>query len=152
MGKTGTDVIKTSKPFKKFDLIVYLSVLLLIFSLFLCFPTCGGETPLKIEISRGGETLFACDFSDGAYTAYSGDVSVSGEQTLVVTVRSGEGYNVIEIDIKERTVCVADANCSSRKDCVHSPAITAAGGTIVCAPHRLVISAAGASSDRPVVG
>ena len=113
-------------------------------------------TPASLRLAAAvlcsGETLFACDFSDGAYTAYSGDVSVSGEQTLVVTVRSGEGYNVIEIDIKERTVCVTDANCSSRKDCVHSPAITAAGGTIVCAPHRLVISAAGVSPDRPVVG
>lgn len=155
MGKIDADVLKNSKPFKKFDLLVYLSVLVLIFSLFLCYNTCSGGEIEKLSISRGGTTLFVYDFSDGTYEIFSENVSVEESGVLTVTVLTEDrtGQNVVEIDKNEKSARVTDADCSARKDCVHSPAIKKAGASIVCVPHGLVISADGNGGiDRPVVG
>lgn len=154
MRKIDADVIKNSKPFNKPDLIVYLLAAVLIFALFLCCkPRAEGQIG-KMSISRSGETIFSYDFTSGAMYADKEQVSVSESgNTLLVTVYTGEtGYNAVQIDKAARSFFVKDANCSARKDCVHSPAVTKGGQSAVCVPHELVFAAEGGSPDRPVVG
>ena len=154
MRKTDADVIKNSKPFQLPDLLIYLLAAVMIFSLFLCCNTCNAGAVETMSVSRGGETLFSYDFSAGSYRIYSDEVSVREENgVLLVTIATGEeGFNVVEIDRTERAFFVKDANCSARKDCVHSPAVKKAGQSAVCAPHSLVFKADGGEIDRPVVG
>ena len=56
-------------------------------------------------------------------------------------------YNIIEINKSARSVRITESDCSNRKDCVYSPAITNSAGLIVCSPHRLRILPADYEDD-----
>ena len=154
MRKIDTEVIKNSKPFKKLDLLVYFLVLAIVASLFLCFGTCNADAIQSMAVFRNGETLFTYDFNSDVYGIFSDDVQAEREDgSVIVTVRTGQdGYNVVKIDVADRSFSVTDANCSARKDCVHSPVVTKAGQSAVCAPHSLVFAAEGRTPNRPVIG
>ena len=135
MARIDADVIKTSKPFKKFDLCLYISVFVI------------------IEISVTGEIVYTYDFSSGKSAVYSSSVTEEEQGgLLLVTVKTEGGFNLIEIDAEERSARMRDADCSARRDCVHTKAIGRNGGAIVCVPHEVVVSASGGGVQPPVAG
>lgn len=154
MARIDSDVIKTSKPFKKFDLCLYISVSVMIVVLFLCYNPFGkGKAVSQIEISLSGKTVYVYDFSLSESTVYSDAVQEEKNSGLIlVTVTSGKGFNVIEIDVSGHTARVIDADCSSRKDCVHTKEVRSGGDAIVCVPHKLVVTAVGDGVRQPVTG
>ena len=56
----------------------------------------------------------------------------------------GSGFNLVRV--QSGTVCIADADCSDRT-CVRMGAISRAGETLVCLPHRLTITLEGAAGS-----
>ena len=56
----------------------------------------------------------------------------------------GSGFNLIRV--QSGTVCIADADCPDRT-CVRMGAISRAGETLVCLPHRLTITLEGAAGS-----
>lgn len=56
----------------------------------------------------------------------------------------GSGFN--RVRVQSGTVCIADADCPDRT-CVRMGAISRAGETLVCLPHRLTITLEGAAGS-----
>ena len=56
----------------------------------------------------------------------------------------GSGFNLVRV--QSGTVCIADADCPDRA-CVRTGAISRAGETLVCLPHRLTITLEGAAGS-----
>ena len=75
-------------------------------------------------------------------------VTVDGEQTVVYSlnetvdtiIKTDWGENHLKIE--EGTATITEADCKD-KLCVHQKAISRKGETIVCLPHKLVISIEG---------
>ena len=90
MARIDADVIKTSKPFKKFDLCLYISVFVIIVVLFLCYNSCGKQKNISaIEISVKGEIVYTYDFSSGKSAVYSSSVTEEKQGgLLLVTVKT----------------------------------------------------------------
>ena len=56
----------------------------------------------------------------------------------------GSGFNLVRV--QSGTVCIADADCPDRT-CMRMGAISRAGETLVCLPHRLTITLEGAAGS-----
>ena len=56
----------------------------------------------------------------------------------------GSGFNLVRV--QSGTVCIADADCPDRT-CVRMGAISRAGETLVCLPHRRPITREGAAGS-----
>lgn len=154
MARIDSDVIKTSKPFRKFDLCLYISVSVMILVLFLCYNPFGKDKAVsQIEISLNGELIYVYDFSLSESTLTSEAITEEKDGDFCrVKVTAENGFNLIEIDVSSRTARVIDADCSSRKDCVHTKAVRSGGDVIVCVPHKLVVTAVGDGIRQPVTG
>ncbi len=70
------------------------------------------------------------------------------EKPYTFTVTSGQGSNTVCVD--GGAVSVKSSDCKN-KICVHHRAISKAGETIICAPHKLIIRITGASEPDAVV-
>ncbi len=84
---------------------------------------------------------------EGAWAVVSVDGEISARYPLDVdrTVTIGEGnYNVLQIS--DGQAAVIDANCGDLT-CVHMGRISRQGESIVCLPHRLVISISGGETS-----
>lgn len=139
------DQIKRGKLFRISDLIVYGVLAAIILALFLTvFLTRDKSSAESVEVLYRGERVFLYDFSTGKYDAASpGRIKVvydtDGRLEIEFTEENGAGYNRIVFDRNEKSVKVTEANCSSRKDCVYTPAIKSNSEVISCAPHSLLI-------------
>lgn len=139
--------VKNSKWFKPWDALVYGLLAAIIVALILTFVFLGKGGELDgIKISYKGEEIFTYSFSAGEYEILSEDnieVLEEGENRLeLIFYTDGKGgYNVIEIDKKEKSVKVIESNCSLHKDCVYTRALTATRSVpILCTPHALSIA------------
>lgn len=97
------------------------------------------EKPLVI-LSEGFARRFACRNTSANLTEWSQSDSEEppAENSLKIKITANGGYNVVEINIKERAVKVTEADCGKR-DCVYTAAITNSSGMIYCSPHKLRI-------------
>lgn len=145
---------KTSDFFKKGDVIVYAALLLVVvlsFSL-LFLSSDDGLKKIEIKSLESGETLFYYNIVDGN-VAYD-ESAVSLEKTnggFEVTIKRGERENVVIIEPDGKTY-MKEANCSSRKDCVKSGAITRGGDAIICIPNKIEIIGTGDGEGGIIIG
>ncbi|MGN0805163.1 MAG: hypothetical protein ACI4MS_07245 [Candidatus Coproplasma sp.] len=145
MSKKKIDDVKGDKWFRIWDLIVYGVIVLIIASLFLAVFLTADKTPTDgIKINYNGRTVFNYYYAEDKYEIVSQNNIVieqdTDERLLLTFYTDGKtGYNKIEIDKKVRSVCVADADCSSHKDCVYSPPIKNNSTVISCPPHNMRI-------------
>ena len=137
--------IKVEKPFKIFDLIIYGCVILIIVALLLVFFFNKGEKIKGVTVNYNGVAVFSYDFEkDENIVLDSSKISVeqNNENNLLVRFFLNEdktAYNVIEINKAECKIKVIDTDCSLRKDCYHTAAISNDNGFITCTPHKLDI-------------
>ena len=136
--------IKEGKWFRGWDLIVYGVIAVTVAALFLSvFLTRDSSPASGIRITYAGATVFEYDYSTDKYgSVNAGCIEINGDsdEKLELTFRpNGGGYNRVVIDKKNRSVKVVDADCSARKDCVYSPAITDNSLIICCTPHKMII-------------
>lgn len=148
--------VKEEKYFRIWDLLVYGIIALMIAALFLTVFLTKDNTPSEgFTVRRSDKIIFTYYYASGDYEADLTDGTVEiGEEDggkLYVTFYTpdGSGYNVILIDKVEKSVKVVDADCSSHKDCVYTPAIDDNSSIISCPPHRLLIEPLGRETDDP---
>ncbi len=136
--------VKNGKPFRPADLIIYAAIAAVTIAFFIAFVFTRVSPPLeKLYADIGGIRVFSYDFIADVLTVAGGfEDRVASEETdgkLTVTVKTKKGgYNTVLIE-KSGRASVSDSDCSFRRDCVHTAAITDAGGMIVCVPHELKI-------------
>lgn len=155
---------KKDRFFKIWDILIYGVILLAVAALFLAV-TFGynRSAPGGVEVYYNNNLAFSYDFDSDDYSVLlPQNIAVSdGGDELEITFCTDGGsaeehtdYNVILIDKSARTVRVTESDCSNRRDCVYTPAITDTSGMITCTPHRLVIMPSGyfGSDDTIPVG
>lgn len=152
--------VREDKGFRIWDLAVYCAIALVTAALFIAFALVPDGSPANgINLYYRYDAVFTYDFDRLSYKIVDGaHIEVLSEDEAVVALRFyGDGeehYNDILIDKAKKSVRVAEANCSARKDCVHMAAITDNGGVIICTPHYMKIEPINyaADPDDPNVG
>lgn len=133
--------VKADKGFRIWDLIIYGVIIVLVAVLFIVIFTTSDRDPLSgVRIYVKGEVVFEYDF-EGTPKTFSDTVKVvdDGENSLTVIIRSEDGdYNKVLIDVKKKTVEMADANCPN-KDCKYFPVLDNNSKMIYCSPHGVKI-------------
>lgn len=139
--------VKTGKWFKIWDLIVYGLLIGTIVALILIFALAGkGKVLDGITVSYKGEQVFTYSFTEGTYEIAKAenlevDKDVDDELILTFYTDGKAGYNRIVIDKKNKRVKVTESDCSTHKDCVHTPALSGTRSVpILCTPHALAIA------------
>lgn len=138
------------------DVFIYLISALIIAGLFLGFIVLPNssrdfngfnilvDNQIVFSYLSNGDINIDSDFTQNIQYSVNGDL-------IKITIHSTKhqgGFNVVEINKKEKTAKVIESNCSNSKDCVFSPSISSSGA-IYCAPHALKITAIGGSEFVP---
>lgn len=99
---------------------------------------------ILLLLSVIGFRLFHRSRGDYILVEYDGEeidrISLDQDVEKEILLENGTCYNVIQV--KEHRAYVTDANCPDEL-CVHQRGISRDGETIVCLPHRLVITVHG---------
>ena len=146
---------KQNKFFRKWDILIYAILALLIVALFLIvfLPTRKSQyTGFRMEYD--GKVVLEYDFDKDSMQLDKNYVSYAKESATTYTIwfKNGEDENIIIVDIENRVITCEEANCSLSKDCTHMK-ISKMGDTIICIPHKLMISPIGKGEiPDPVVG
>ena len=135
------DEVRADKGFRLWDILVYGVLALIITAIFLSVFLTRDRGKLEgFQVYAGNEIVYSYSFDDGEIRRGEGVEAEDTERGFKLTVRTdGGGINVITVDSKNRKVEVTEANCSNRKDCVHTPAIADNSGFIYCLPHAVRI-------------
>ena len=147
---------KENKVFRKWDLVVYGVIILIIIGLFIgVFLTRDKNGVSSIEVQYDGVNIMTYNFDEDSLQYAPEYISVEkvSSSEYRFTFNLDGDYNILHVDLTARTVTCEDANCSFSKDCT-TMKITKAGDTIICAPHKLVVIAKGNREDikEPVIG
>ncbi len=134
--------VKRDKGFRIYDLIIYGVILLAVAVAFAAVFLSRDKGGIKgFSVYSGGDLIYSYSFSDGETVCGEGvESSTDGDILKLEISTAGGGVNTVEADLKNKTVRVTEANCSNRKDCVHTPAIRDNSGVIYCMPHSLKIT------------
>ena len=155
MKDEGRKITKNQKLFNWGDVFVYAFTLLIILSLFLAFvilPSTQKSKGFKVMVDGKEVATYLYDgelsIVDSAYQ----DLIVLGEDNTITVYldQSKTHFNKIQIDQKQRTAKVIDANCSTSKDCTYTPWLKG-NSAIVCVPHKLKIVSIGKTESTPPV-
>lgn len=140
--------VKRDRGFKLPDLIIYGAIAVMLAVLFIVlFAVRKNEDLRGVKIKLYGTAVFACNFDNGTYDALTDDFVEFDEPqngVQLVTVYSGQNYNVVEINYSARTVKVVEADCRNH-DCmysnIHPTQIIKSNKSlpIYCNPHGVVI-------------
>ncbi|MCH5251640.1 MAG: NusG domain II-containing protein [Lachnospiraceae bacterium] len=98
---------------------------------YFCFTPPGGSGK-NLEVRQNGSLILTLPLRENASRTIS---SSSG------------GSNTFKIE--KGAVTITDATCND-KICLHSGSISKTGETVVCLPHRLVLSISGESEEETV--
>ena len=147
--------IKNSKLFKPFDIVIYLIIFFLLITLFFVFviiPKKSSGFVINVE----NKFAFAYYFETGLYIGKNPNISLDKEEDndfVYLTIfldNKKEEYNKLKIDKKNKTICVIESNCLNH-DCEHFSPIKDKG-SIICLPHKLVITPAKTGYADLIVG
>lgn len=136
--------VKQDKYFRIWDLLVYGAVIVIIVALLLYTLLTRDSSPADgIKVSYRGEQVMLYDYSSGDLNYNPDYIEIQkNDDTQIIAVfytADKSGYNIIKIDKGEHSAEVTDANCSTHKDCVYTPAIKDNSSAISCPPHLLII-------------
>lgn len=137
--------VKQDNWFCVWDLIIYGAVIALTVVLFLVIILRLDKTPTDgVRLYYKGEAVCEYYYSTDRINIIKADnieVEENGEEYLNFTFYTDgkSGYNKVAINKKLKSVSVTDADCSLRKDCVYTPAITNNTSYISCPPHNFSI-------------
>lgn len=163
---TRLEEIKKRKPFALWDLLIYgmlVAVILILFGVFVFGGRGKAASGVQIALLGNDETvIYSYEYGSEKRTVAEGWEARISEKVengvLLVTVYMDDekkDYNTVAIDLEKKTSKMRDANCSFRKDCVHSSGIESEKDFIVCLPHKLKVCALGGAEEdfsKPSVG
>ncbi len=150
---------KTNKPFKKYDLIIYFVLAIIILSLFLGFVVFKDNKQSDgIEIILDETIIMTYYYNNDKFLItdkYQENLVVenleNGYKITVFCDDTHNHYNIIMLNNEQKKVTVLDANCSIGKDCTKME-INGGSGSIVCVPHKLKVKPISAEIDQPISG
>lgn len=132
---------RSSRPFQPLDAILYAVIALLFVVLGFVFLWQGEQPLVGFQLTYDGTEVAAYSFQNGLRVLDSNHVQVVSEDeatlTLLFFAESEDAFNQIVINKADKSVSVAQANCSSHADCTLSP--LRMGQPVVCVPHRMTI-------------
>lgn len=144
---------KRDKPFKIYDIGVYVAVLLVIALLFGVFfggeQASDGISVIRVIDLETQQVLFVCNVNRKSWNAYDGTngwtVKVEAAENLTVTFtkqfNGEERFNKMIIDVSNgASVKMEDSLCGVHQECVRNfNAVTVPNSAIVCSPNHLKI-------------
>ena len=137
------DELKKGKFFKKFDLIIYFVLLVVILCLLFVFVIKKESPSLKVE--RDNQIIYSYYFS-GKEKIESGVIKTEAKDGFYLKiVGSSEEENILFVNVKDRKVTMKKANCSLNADCTYMK-ITKGGEKIVCVPHGIIVHGLGSEN------
>ncbi len=150
--------VKKDRFFKIWDILIYGIVAVVIVALFLAVTLTQDTGALTgINIYYQDALAFTYDFDEDEYEIrLENNIRVEAENsdhiTLIFCENGGSfdgptDYNIIEIDKRERTVQVTDADCSNYRGCVYSQPLGETSRPIMCPTHNLRIEPSGYIDD-----
>ena len=148
---------KENKIFKKWDIVIYSILALLIIGLFLgVFLTRDKDQISSFTITYDNVQVLEYDFDNDSIIYAPEYISFEKkESAYIITFKEGKDsndYNTFYVDLTKRQITCSEANCSLSKDCTHMK-IEKMGDTIICVPHRLIVSPKGKGEIvDPVIG
>lgn len=149
---------KENKFFKKWDIVVYAVLILVIVALFLIvFIPKSKDQISAFKMEYNGVQVLEYNFDEDSvrlnpeYVTYEKESQTIYKFTFKES-KDSEEYNIIKVDLTYRKITCEDANCSLSKDCTHMK-ISHMGDTIICIPHKLFITPIGQGEiPDPVIG
>lgn len=117
---------------KRFNDIFLIIVLLAFALIFLLMQNIFGKNGANVIVMQDGEIV--CEFSLKA--------ELEGDNAL--RIETTKGYNILEI--KDSAASITCADCPDGL-CVKQKAISKQGESLICLPHKLVITVEGAESS-----
>lgn len=155
--------IKSNRPFKIGDLVLYFFILVFVAALFFVFvllPTSTSKDADGFKIILKGNEVFLFNYSTCEYEIfadYNDYVTVIDEgngayKIKIYTDSEKTEFNLLTVNATEKTVGMSDSNCSESKDCVHMPYVTDEDDFILCAPHKLKILPSNSGYKPPTSG
>lgn len=158
MKKNLFEDIKISKPFKPFDAIIYLLIIVFIALTFFFFFYLNKPTSnAGFKVLLSGKEILTFQYDNKELNVletvnYKTENSKGGITiTLYIDANSSE-YNVLSVNYEERSVKITDANCSNSKDCTFFPPISNDNGSIICLPHKLTVLPINGGYVSPIAG
>ena len=148
---------KENKFFKRWDIVVYAILALVIVALFLIvFIPRSKDQISAFKMEYNGIEVLEYNFDNDSVKMNSDYITFEKEsQTINITFKESNDsndYNIIKVDLTTRQITCEDANCSLSKDCTHMK-ISKMGDTIICIPHKLFITPIGKGDiPDPVIG
>ncbi len=148
---------KENKFFKRWDIVVYAILALVIVALFLIvFIPRSKDQISAFKMEYNGIEVLEYNFDNDSVKMNSDYITFEKEsQTINITFKESNDsndYNIIKVDLTTRQIICEDANCSLSKDCTHMK-ISKMGDTIICIPHKLFITPIGKGDiPDPVIG
>lgn len=148
---------RENKPFRKADLIIYLVLTVVIVILFVVFVINSGSSQSQgFEIVLNETVIFQYDFDSDSYSianGYENVVLVDTQNGFYITVYTDNGkhYNKISVDKDKKQILMADANCSSSKDCTKM-SISDDKGVIICVPNGIMVRSKSQRISQPTSG
>ena len=146
--------IKSSKPFKKLDLIIYFLVFAIIFALFLSFVILpNSEDSLGFCVKLNNKTVVTVKYGQSIVVEeeFKGYVIVTSDTILIYANEEKTKYNKLQFNSEEKSVMVIQSSCPS-KDC-SKIVLSDNRRVIICAPNNLIISSLSKSGPNlPITG
>ncbi len=153
------DKIKSSKPFKLWDILIYSLILALIALMFIAIFVIAPKKDITgFKITLNDTTVVDYSFNDNSILINSDfrDRIKYNQTSNTITVYTNEQkteYNIISFSLENKTVWISESNCSDSKDCVHFEPISSGEQIIYCLPHNLkVVSTGGKVNNTPSTG
>ncbi|MCR4874775.1 MAG: NusG domain II-containing protein [Clostridia bacterium] len=156
----GIDRIKQEKEnkfFKKGDILVYSIIALIIVALFLIVFIPRNNDQITAFVIKY-DNIQVCEYNfDTDTITYNQDYikfEKESQSVYIITfsLKDDEDFNIIRVDLTTRNITCEDSDCSHSKDCTHMR-ISQMGDSIICVPHKLIISPVGESEILdPVIG
>jgi hypothetical protein len=117
--------------FTKADLILMAAIVIIGLGISI-FLAAGSHQGNKVEITKDGKLW--------------GTYSLEGEHKI--TIRDGKELNVVKISGGK--VTMESANCKNQV-CVHHSPVSRTGESIVCLPHKIVVSIKGGDNEYDAI-
>ncbi|WP_270303595.1 NusG domain II-containing protein [Baileyella intestinalis] len=117
--------------FTKADLILMAAIVIIGLGISI-FLAAGSHQGNKVEITKDGKLW--------------GTYSLDGEHKI--TIRDGKELNVVKISGGK--VTMESANCKNQV-CVHHSPVSRTGESIVCLPHKIVVSIKGGDNEYDAI-
>ena len=113
--------------------IILITILLMVTLLFLMMQNFFGKDGAEVVVMQDGKVMYEFSLED----------ELKGDNAL--RIETTAGYNILEI--KDGTASVINADCPDGL-CVKQKAISKQGESLICLPHKLVITVEGAEESN----